>query len=245
MYQVYFILKWHCTCFGRFFCPLSWVKDCTYSNRYLSNRYCCLKALWLFAPGTEKPGCANGFYNQNFAYICCLLATCCLFLRVLTHTHTHTRCCHITRVTVRVNVLWRQSCIHQLILPHTQITLLTVPFLYCSSDISDLFHNRAWRVSWFHLSFRSNILIFYRLRSNPSSVFSNYIFSKFYSVFKLVTLLLWKKLLPSRAHTHNAHTQTRVRSALFCDIAQCIVSIPYRLIYLLTYLLHGTVSLRS
>jgi len=246
MYQICFILEWQSTCFGRSFCPSSGVKDCTYSNRHLSNRYCRLKALWLFAPA----GCVNGFYNQNFAYIFCLLATCYLFLRVWTHAHRHTSCCDITRVTVRVNVLWRQSCTHQFILPHTQVNLLTVPFLSCSSDISDLFHNRAWRVLWFHLSFRSNILIFYTLRSIPSSVLSNYIFSKFYSVFKLVTLLLWKKLLPSRApaHTHtytHTHTHTRVRYALFCDITQYIVAILYRITYLLTYLLQGAVSLRS
>ena len=44
MYQIYFILEWHSTCFGRSFCPSSAVKDCTYSNRHLSNRYCSLVA---------------------------------------------------------------------------------------------------------------------------------------------------------------------------------------------------------
>jgi len=37
-----FILEWHCTCFRRYFRPSSGVQDCTYSNRHLSNRYCCL-----------------------------------------------------------------------------------------------------------------------------------------------------------------------------------------------------------
>jgi len=36
--------KWDCTCFGRSFRPSSGVQDCRYSNRHLSNRYCCLLA---------------------------------------------------------------------------------------------------------------------------------------------------------------------------------------------------------
>ena len=44
MYEIYFILEWHSTCFGRSFRPSSGVQDCTYSNRHLSNRYCCLLA---------------------------------------------------------------------------------------------------------------------------------------------------------------------------------------------------------
>jgi hypothetical protein len=44
MYQIYFTLEWHSTCFGRSFRPSSGVRDCTYSNRHLSNRYCCLLA---------------------------------------------------------------------------------------------------------------------------------------------------------------------------------------------------------
>ena len=44
MYQIYVILEWHSTCFGLSFRPSSGVKDCTYSNRYMSNRYCCLLA---------------------------------------------------------------------------------------------------------------------------------------------------------------------------------------------------------
>ena len=44
MYQIYFILEWHSVCFGRFFRPSSGVQDCTYSNRHLANRYCCLFA---------------------------------------------------------------------------------------------------------------------------------------------------------------------------------------------------------
>ena len=38
-----FILFWNdTTCFGRSFLPSSGVQDCAYSNRHLSNRYCCL-----------------------------------------------------------------------------------------------------------------------------------------------------------------------------------------------------------
>ena len=44
MYEIYFILEWHSTCFGRSLRPSSGVQDCTYSNRHMSNRYCCLLA---------------------------------------------------------------------------------------------------------------------------------------------------------------------------------------------------------
>ena len=44
MYQICFILEWHSTCFGRSFRPSPGVKDCTYSNRHLSKRCCCLLA---------------------------------------------------------------------------------------------------------------------------------------------------------------------------------------------------------
>jgi len=44
MYQFSFILEWHSACFGRSFRPSSGVQDCTYSNRHMSNRYCCLPA---------------------------------------------------------------------------------------------------------------------------------------------------------------------------------------------------------
>ena len=41
-YIINFILEWHSTSFGRSFRPSSWVQDCAYSNRHLSNRCCCL-----------------------------------------------------------------------------------------------------------------------------------------------------------------------------------------------------------
>jgi len=39
-----FILECQSTCFGRSFRPSSGVQHCTYSNRQMSNRYCCLPA---------------------------------------------------------------------------------------------------------------------------------------------------------------------------------------------------------
>jgi len=44
MSQIYFILEWHSTCFGRSFRPSSGVQDCTYSNRRMSKRYSCVLA---------------------------------------------------------------------------------------------------------------------------------------------------------------------------------------------------------
>jgi len=44
MYQIYLILEWHSTCFGRSLCPSSGVQGCAYGSRHLSNRYCCLLA---------------------------------------------------------------------------------------------------------------------------------------------------------------------------------------------------------
>jgi len=43
----YFILEWHSTCFGRSFRLSTGVQDSTYSNRHLSNRYCCLSGKYL------------------------------------------------------------------------------------------------------------------------------------------------------------------------------------------------------
>ena len=39
-----FILERYSTRFGRSFRPSSGIQDCTYNNRHLSNRYCCLLA---------------------------------------------------------------------------------------------------------------------------------------------------------------------------------------------------------
>jgi hypothetical protein len=40
-----FVLERHSTCLGQYFCPWQEFKT-TYSNRHLSNRYCCLLGLW-------------------------------------------------------------------------------------------------------------------------------------------------------------------------------------------------------
>jgi len=54
----YFILDWHSTCFGRSFRPSSGVQHCTYSNKYMSNRYCCLLA-------SRYIGASDWFYYRN------------------------------------------------------------------------------------------------------------------------------------------------------------------------------------
>ena len=150
------------------------------------------------------------------------------------HTHTHTKHTHITHNThtlLRYNTcFWtcKRPLTSVLYPPAHPVTLLVLFIRHLR-----LFHNRAWRVSWFHLSFRSNILIFHTLRAIPSSVLSNYIFSTFYSVFKLVTWLLWKKLLPSHTHTH---THTRDICALLRYYA---VYSDNSLTDLFTYSLHG------
>jgi len=63
MYQIYFILELHLTCLGRSFRPSSGVRDCTYSNRHLSNRYCCLLA------SRQQ----YLFYDMIFSFSCVLL----------------------------------------------------------------------------------------------------------------------------------------------------------------------------
>ena len=81
------------TCFGRSFRPSSGVQDCTYSNRHMSNRYCCLLApsrqqyLFWHVPvavctvlnpwwWTERPSeaCRASFQNKiNLTHWCILL----------------------------------------------------------------------------------------------------------------------------------------------------------------------------
>jgi hypothetical protein len=48
-----FILEQQSTCFVRSFRPSSGVQDCTYTNRYMLNRYC-----WLLASGNEMEHCS-------------------------------------------------------------------------------------------------------------------------------------------------------------------------------------------
>jgi len=59
-----FILFWKdTTCFGRRFRPSSGVQDCTYSNRHLSNIYCCLLASGY--PLASYVGAYSWFYCRN------------------------------------------------------------------------------------------------------------------------------------------------------------------------------------
>jgi len=61
-------LEWHSTCFGRSLRPSSGVQDCTYSNRYMSYRYCYLLAVgtvlnsWWW---TERPSETRGVLFQK------------------------------------------------------------------------------------------------------------------------------------------------------------------------------------
>ena len=62
---IYFILERHSTSFGRSFRPSSEVQDCTYSNRHLSNRYCCLLASKLASRQIWYIGASSWFYCRN------------------------------------------------------------------------------------------------------------------------------------------------------------------------------------
>ena len=53
-----FISVRRCTCFRRVFLPSSGAQNCTYSVRYLSDRYCYLLLAWL----------ATGSSNRNFLF---------------------------------------------------------------------------------------------------------------------------------------------------------------------------------
>jgi len=74
MYKIYFILKWHSSSFGRSFRPSSGVQGCTYGNRHLSNRNCCLLAggyeMELYVKGKAVPlqawSCPEGSRNLTF-----------------------------------------------------------------------------------------------------------------------------------------------------------------------------------
>ena len=76
MYQIYFILGWQSTCFGRSFRPSSRVHDCTYSNRHLSNRCCCLLADTFYMFRTVFPSIIRStkVYIQQQAYVKQLLS---------------------------------------------------------------------------------------------------------------------------------------------------------------------------
>ena len=79
MYQIYFILEWHCTCFGRSFRPLPAVQDCTYSCQ--TDTAVCLLILewhstcfgWSFRPSSGVQDCTYSNRHLSNRY-CCLLA---------------------------------------------------------------------------------------------------------------------------------------------------------------------------
>ena len=54
----------HCTCFRRVFRPSSGAQNCTYSVRYLSDRYCYLLLAWT---ASSKPGKHLTLYVQFWA----------------------------------------------------------------------------------------------------------------------------------------------------------------------------------
>ena len=67
MYQIYFILEWHSTCFGRSFRPSSGVQDCTYSNQ-TDTAICTVFNSWRW---TERPSetCRVSLQNKIIWYI--------------------------------------------------------------------------------------------------------------------------------------------------------------------------------
>ena len=79
MYQIYFILEWHSTCFGRSFRPSSWVQDCTAISFWqMPVAVCTVLNSWWW---TERPSetcrvskCEER-ENQQDATIRCLLST--------------------------------------------------------------------------------------------------------------------------------------------------------------------------
>ena len=69
LYQIYFILEWHSTCFGRSFRPSSGVQDCTYSCQTDSAVCTVLNSWWW----TERPSetCRVSFQNKiNLINLC-------------------------------------------------------------------------------------------------------------------------------------------------------------------------------
>ena len=72
MYQIYFILEWHCTYFGQSFRPSSAVQDCTYSNRHMSYRYCCLLASKHTAVSVWLLYVQSATSIQQYLFGCCM-----------------------------------------------------------------------------------------------------------------------------------------------------------------------------
>ena len=121
MSQIYFILEWHSPCFGQSFRPSSGVHDCTYSNRHMTNRYCCLLAsrqtavsVWHIPVAvctvlnscwwTERPSetCIKSFQNKiNLRHWCIWLVL--LYEYITMHGPTNVKSYWITKATNRLS----------------------------------------------------------------------------------------------------------------------------------------------
>jgi len=117
MYQIYFILEWHSTCFGRSFRPSSVVQD---SNRHLSNRYCCLLASGYEVESTTSYPLAS---RQQYMFDKCLL----LYVQSSTtddgrkpHTFTHHTHMHTPQHTPHTTHIRTHHTTHHK--PHTHTT---------------------------------------------------------------------------------------------------------------------------
>jgi len=101
MSQIYFILEWHSTCFGRSFRPSSGVKDCTYCNRHMLNRYCCL-----LASKQDTTVCLLAS-SQQYLFDKCLL----LYVQSLTpddgrkHRPKHVEC-YSNKINLKHSCIW-------------------------------------------------------------------------------------------------------------------------------------------
>ena len=105
-----FILEWHSTCFGRSFRPSSGVQDCTYSNRHLSNRYCCLLADCTYSQEFVKQILLSACWLYMQTGICQTDTAVCL-LTVHTDRHLSNRyCCLLADCT------YRQEFVKQILL---------------------------------------------------------------------------------------------------------------------------------
>ena len=74
MYQIYFILEWHSTCFGRSFRPSSGVQDCKYSlqassQQYLFDKYLLLCVQSLTPDDGRKDRPKHVEYHSKIKYI--------------------------------------------------------------------------------------------------------------------------------------------------------------------------------
>jgi len=86
---MYFILKWHSTCFGQYFCPSSGVQICTYSNQ-IDTVVCTVFNSWWWTERRPET-CRVSFQNKiNLITLVHLVGFYCRntdFLSVLTEMH--------------------------------------------------------------------------------------------------------------------------------------------------------------